>query len=167
MKQPTSAGENPIIMCQPMVMTFRWPPYADVTSTTGPGSRNRRTFVTGKFFFLYFRIRPNLSGFAGSNCKGTSAITRPVSCPHRHVATAARRDCKWPTPGRRASPNSVKLWAIGGKYDGLFGLAVGAFKEPHVRDAALRLGLDLGDNRVDRRLRETHLRPHLGDTRIL
>src|SRR5687767_8486173 len=98
----------------------------------------------------------SLSGFAGSNCKCASAITKRVSCQHRRVATPARRDCKCPTPGRRASPNSVKLWAVSGKCNESFGLAVHAFKEPHVRDAVLRLGLDLGRNRVDGALRETH-----------
>jgi hypothetical protein len=48
MKQPTRSYSS--IMCQPSVMMFRSPLWADVISTIGPGSRNRRVFATGKFF---------------------------------------------------------------------------------------------------------------------
>ena len=44
-------GSVSMIMCQPMVMTFVSPFQAELTSTIGPGSRNRRTLPTGKAFF--------------------------------------------------------------------------------------------------------------------
>src|SRR5215207_9995974 len=57
MKQPTSDGSSSITMCPPMVMMSRSPLYVELTSTTGPGSKNRRTLSTGKSFFLYFFMR--------------------------------------------------------------------------------------------------------------
>ena len=39
-----------MIMCQPMVMMFVSPLWAELTSTIGPGSRKRRTLETGKSF---------------------------------------------------------------------------------------------------------------------
>ena len=41
-------------MCQPMVMMSRSPLKAELTRTTGPGSKNRRAFSTGKSCFLNF-----------------------------------------------------------------------------------------------------------------
>lgn len=52
MKHPTSDGLSFRIMCQPIVITSRSPPWAELTSTTGPGSRNRRIFSVGKSTFL-------------------------------------------------------------------------------------------------------------------
>src|SRR5204863_9972753 len=49
--QPTSEGSNSMTVCQPMVMMFVSPFQAELTSTIGPGSRNRRIFDTGKSFF--------------------------------------------------------------------------------------------------------------------
>src|SRR5687767_10708888 len=93
MKQPTRAGEKPSIMCQPRVMTFCSPLWADVTSTTGPGSRNRRIFVSGKFFFLYVLIGVHGAARLSSLCRFTclsgfgyprkrAALTIPVGRPH-------------------------------------------------------------------------------------
>jgi hypothetical protein len=39
MQQATSDGENSNTMCQPMVMMLVFPFHAEVTSTTGPGSK--------------------------------------------------------------------------------------------------------------------------------
>jgi hypothetical protein len=47
---PTSDGWNSIIMCQPIVMMLVLPFHTELTSTIGPGSRNRRTLDTGKSF---------------------------------------------------------------------------------------------------------------------
>lgn len=44
---PSSDGVNASTVCQPSVMTLRWPFHAELTSTTGPGSRKRRTSSTG------------------------------------------------------------------------------------------------------------------------
>src|SRR5439155_22773830 len=57
MKQPTSDGSSIITMCQPIVMMFRWPLCAELTKTTGPGSKKRRTFATGKSAFLWVFMR--------------------------------------------------------------------------------------------------------------
>src|SRR5271170_1122289 len=62
MMQPTREGENSMTVCQPMVMMLAFPCRAELTSTTGPGSRNRRISETGRSFFLYlFMLRQ--SGF--------------------------------------------------------------------------------------------------------
>ena len=39
MQHATSDGENSNTMCQPMVMMLVFPFHAEVTSTTGPGSK--------------------------------------------------------------------------------------------------------------------------------
>jgi len=56
MTQPTSAGLNSIIVCHPMVMMFDRPCQRDETSTIGPGSRYRRTPLTGKSVFSAARV---------------------------------------------------------------------------------------------------------------
>src|SRR5262249_40349380 len=42
-----------MIMCQPIVMMFILSFQTELTSTMGPGSRNRRTFETGKSVLSY------------------------------------------------------------------------------------------------------------------
>src|SRR5262245_18170848 len=42
-----------MIMCQPIVIMFILSFQTELTSTMGPGSRNRRTFETGKSFLSY------------------------------------------------------------------------------------------------------------------
>jgi len=44
---PTNDGVNARTMCQPSIITLRWPFHAELTSTTGPDSRKRRTSSTG------------------------------------------------------------------------------------------------------------------------
>ena len=56
--QPTSEGVNSITVCQPSVMMLFLPCQREDRSTIGPGSRNRRTWETGKSalvksFFLF------------------------------------------------------------------------------------------------------------------
>src|SRR5262245_893596 len=43
-------GSNSMTVCQPMVMMLVWPFQAELTSTTGPGSRKRRIWETGRCF---------------------------------------------------------------------------------------------------------------------
>src|SRR5947207_15526005 len=50
--QPISDGSNSMTVCQPMVMMLVSPFQAELTSTIGPGSRNRRICDTGKSFFV-------------------------------------------------------------------------------------------------------------------
>src|SRR4051812_7409793 len=55
--QPTSEGVNSRTMCQPRVMMLLWPAQREETSTIGPGSRYRRTWLTGNSRFSgYFGI---------------------------------------------------------------------------------------------------------------
>src|SRR3954447_8086362 len=49
--QPTSEGVNSRTVCQPRVMMLLWPAQREDTSTIGPGSRYRRTWLTGKSRF--------------------------------------------------------------------------------------------------------------------
>ena len=50
--QPTSEGLNSSTVCQPSVMTLCLPCQCEDTSTIGPGSRYRRTWLTGKSSFV-------------------------------------------------------------------------------------------------------------------
>ena len=55
--QPIRDGVNSMTVCQPIVMMLVSPFQAELTSTMGPGSRNRRIFDTGKSFFVNAFIR--------------------------------------------------------------------------------------------------------------
>src|SRR5579871_2085896 len=76
MRQHTRAGENSMTMCQPMVMMLVRSLCAELTSTIGPGSRNRRMLWTEKSAFLYFVMEVaapmNLGGFL--SCDQASAL---------------------------------------------------------------------------------------------
>ena len=52
MIQPKSEGVNSIIVCQPIVIMLDSPFHVELTSTIGPGSRNRLICEVGKSFFL-------------------------------------------------------------------------------------------------------------------
>src|SRR5690242_6226830 len=65
--QPTSDGVNSITVCQPIVMMFASPFQAELTSTIGPGSRNRRILETAKSRFeKAFIARPVINRAAES-----------------------------------------------------------------------------------------------------
>src|SRR5438067_2904610 len=78
--QPISDGSNSMTVCQPMVMMLLSPFQAELTSTIGPGSRNRRIFDMGKSFFVTALIA--LCG---------SAVHRP-----RQGIVHPKRSCVWP-----------------------------------------------------------------------
>src|SRR5215203_2015961 len=64
--QPTSEGVNSRTVCQPRVMMLVWPAQREDTSTMGPGSRYRRTWLTGKSRF--------------SGCFGIGVLSRAPLC---------------------------------------------------------------------------------------
>src|SRR3982750_2291896 len=64
--QPTSEGVNSRTVCQPRVMMLLWPAQREDTSTMGPGSRYRRTWLTGKSLF--------------SGCFGIGVLSRAPLC---------------------------------------------------------------------------------------
>src|SRR5438094_8362723 len=81
MKHPTSDGSSLITMCQPMVMMLFRPFQRELTSTIGPGSRNRRTLETGNCFFVYFAMVKRLfisprKPFDGHRSDGLVSIKR-------------------------------------------------------------------------------------------
>src|SRR3954452_23291688 len=64
--QPTSEGVNSRTVCQPRVMMLLWPAQRDEISTMGPGSRYRRTWLTGNSRF--------------SGCFGIGVLSRAPLC---------------------------------------------------------------------------------------
>src|SRR4051794_16226316 len=64
--QPTSEGVNSRTVCQPRVVMLLWPAQREDTSTMGPGSRYRRTWLTGKSLF--------------SGCFGIGVLSRAPLC---------------------------------------------------------------------------------------
>src|SRR5215217_7685147 len=64
--QPTREGVNSRTVCQPRVMMLLWPAQREDTSTMGPGSRYRRTWLTGKSRF--------------SGCFGIGILSRAALC---------------------------------------------------------------------------------------
>src|SRR5436190_15485690 len=71
-------------MCQPIVMMLVLPFQAELTSTIGPGSRNRRIFDTGKSFFVKALIA--LSGSAAA-ALAQSETVKPHGRDHACAAT--------------------------------------------------------------------------------
>src|SRR5882672_11349971 len=74
-------------MCQPIVMMLVLPFQAELTSTIGPGSRNRRIFDTGKSFFVKALIAP--SGSAGGHA--TRSVLRRSPTRREDLSTALPR----------------------------------------------------------------------------
>src|SRR5829696_8138751 len=75
--QPTREGVNSRIVCQPSVMILCLPCQREDTNTIGPGSRYRRTWLTGK------------SSFGGCFTPASSALARRLQ--QLEVLRAQRR----------------------------------------------------------------------------
>src|SRR5215204_4140641 len=77
--QPTSDGLNSSTVCQPSVIMLCLPSQCEDTSTIGPGSRYRRTLLTGKSDFAcrFMVSHQQCAGDSGA-MNGSSVILRPA-----------------------------------------------------------------------------------------
>src|SRR5215207_5978069 len=66
--QPTSDGLNSSTVCQPSVIMLCLPSQCEDTSTIGPGSRYRRTLLTGKSLFAcrFMMSHQQCAGYSGA-----------------------------------------------------------------------------------------------------
>src|SRR4051795_4241076 len=66
--QPTSDGLNSSTVCQPSVIMLCLPSQCEDTSTIGPGSRYRRTLLTGKSDFTcrFMVSHEQCAGYSGA-----------------------------------------------------------------------------------------------------
>src|SRR5829696_953665 len=66
--QPTSEGLNSSTVCQPSVIMLCLPSQCEDTSTIGPGSRYRRTLLTGKSHFAcrFMMSHQQCAGYSGA-----------------------------------------------------------------------------------------------------
>src|SRR6185369_15054531 len=80
--QPTSERVNSRTVCQPRVMMLLWPAQREDTSTMGPGSRYRRTWLTGNSRFSGFLgigvLSPSANTSADDECVDPLSSERPT-----------------------------------------------------------------------------------------
>src|SRR5215204_1520390 len=85
--QPTSDGLNSSTVCQPSVIMLCLPSQCEDTSTIGPGSRYRRTLLTGKSDFAcrFMVSHQQCAGYSGA-LNGFRVILRSSGQQgHRHA----------------------------------------------------------------------------------
>ena len=102
--QPTSDGLNSSTVCQPTVMILCLPSQCEDTSTIGPGSRYRRTLLTGKSHFAcrFMVSHEQCAGYSGA-VNGFRIILRSSGQQgHRHAPAPRQAPLRGSKPTRAA-----------------------------------------------------------------